>query len=152
MDEGSVTKEEKEAILHDLAELTAASVAVAMADYSALLPVFAKIEESQDKSTFIRQLNASAGERAHALLILARSLVQYGKELNDLAIDEDPRILLPLLHALADSFAIIALSRSEDDLQMHLLLDGDGLDRMLTPDVVLFIREWGQERAKMALE
>lgn len=139
------------AILLELTELTAASVAVAMADYSALLPVIDRLPRASNRDALVQELAQSARDRAHSLLILSRSLVQYGRELDELTIEEDPRILLPLLHALADSFAIIALSNKEEDLQVHLLLDDRGLDKILTPKVVQFIRAWGEERATQAL-
>lgn len=143
----------KEALLEDLSRSTAATVAVALAEWSAVWRSIVALRgaDEQQQSEMIADLAGEARLRALLLTTLSRSIDEYGDELGDLPIEKDPRQLAPLLQALGESYTLLALSASPAELQTGLLLSPSRLQSLLSQERVEFIRTYGEAEALQIL-
>lgn len=145
--------EGKDALLEDLSRSTAATVAVALAEWGAVWKALASLPEGDEQAAvdFLASAGGEARLRALLLTTLSRSIDEYGDDLGQLPLERDPRQLAPLLQALAESYSLLALAAAPSELQTGLLLSPSRLRSLLTPERAAFIRAYGEEEAMRVL-
>lgn len=146
--------EAKDALLEELSRSTAATVAVALAEWSAVWQSIASLQGSSEEQSaqMLADLSGDARLRALLLTTLSRSIDEYGDDLGELPLERDPRQLAPLLQALAESYTLLALAIEPAELQSGLLLSPARLQSLLSPERVAFIRAYGEQEALQLLQ
>ena len=140
---------QEEELIRDLSSKTAATAAIALAEYASFWDSVVKLPELDDATCaeWLARLRFEAHERALVLLSLARAMDEYGTDIDRVGPDDDPRILLPLVQKLGESYAVVALARAMPELQIGVLFSPDSMREALGPEVADFIRQYGQEQA-----
>lgn len=138
--------------LSKLSTSTAVTVAVALAEYASFWELIERERAEGQETRALFAVQEMVREQALMLLLLARSISEYGPYMGELPEGEDPRILLPLLQEIGQSYAVIALARNADEIQIDLLLSPDRLGQLLDGGVAEFISRYGEEEAVRILE
>lgn len=145
---------EEQDLLQELSTSTAVTAAVALAEYSSFYDLLIKSasEGAKEQGSLLENLRSMVREQALMLLLLSRSISEYGKKVEGVPPEDDPRILQPLLQEIGSSYALFALAERGTDIQTGLVLSPDRLEEILTPEVADFISRFGEAEAVRILE
>lgn len=143
--------EDNKGALQKLSTSTAVTAAVALAEYASFWDLMERAKGEDAEIDSLLRVQDMVREQGLMLLLLARSISEYGDYLGELPPEEDPRILLPLLQEIGQSYAIVALATSSSEIQVDLLLSPDRLSELLGSGVAEFISRYGEEEAVRVL-
>jgi hypothetical protein len=143
---------EKQSAIEKLSKSTAVTAAIALAEYASFWDLIEKADKEEGSENTLLQVQEMVREQALMLLLLARSMSEYGEYMGDLPKGQDPRILLPLIQEIGQSYAVVALALEAKEIQLELLLSPDRLDALLDGGVAEFISKYGEEEAVRILE
>lgn len=132
----------------DLISSTAITTAVALAEYSSLYDLLSESSElsERDQLDLFHRLSEIVRKQALTLLLLSRSICEYGDTLR-VSKEDDPRMALPILQEIGASYALLALAKESSEFQIDLLLSPERLDTLLHDRLVDFISRWGEQEA-----